>query len=350
MATLEEASKEELPADVRKLQTKLTQARLEAKSYKEHLSHAENELATAYTKLELYEATADTEYKAFPKHRCKANSPATALIVATDWHSEQKVNAASVNGLNEFNLEIADRRITALWQKAVYLTEASRKLSKIRSCVLAVLGDLITGTIHDELLESNFLSPNQAIDWVIERLGGGINYLLDYGDFDYIDVVGCVGNHGRTTHKSRIATLVENNYEWLVYKTLERQFSGNKRLRFHVPNGYFNYLEVQGWLCRFHHGDWLKYGGGVGGISIPVNKSIDKWNRAITADFDFFGHWHQFKWDRNWICCPPLIGYDTFSLSIKAEYDEPSQLFGVIDRDRGLVEAKKIFVEQPRRS
>jgi hypothetical protein len=350
MASIAEASEGDLPTDVRKLQAKLTQARDDARSYKQHLTHAENELAAAYTKIELYEATSDIEFSGIPKHKSSRNSPATAIIVATDWHSEQMVSKATVNGLNEYNLAIASRRATNLWTKAVYLTESARKMSKIRSCVLAMLGDFITGYIHDELVETNFMSPNKAIFWVADHLGSGLRYLLDNGDFDFIDVPCSVGNHGRTTHKSRIATLVENSYEWIIYNILAREFAGDKRVRFHIPKGYHNYLDVQGHICRFHHGDWLKYGGGVGGLSIPVNKAIGQWNKSIRADLDFFGHWHQFLWFKNWVSCPPLIGYDTFSLSIKAEHEEPAQMFAVVDRDRGLVEVRRIFVESPKRS
>lgn len=349
MASLAEASEGELPADVRALQRQLAKARSESKAAKAHLEKAEQDLETANTKIELYEATSDPAFTQFPKHKCKRNSPATAIIVATDWHSEQKVSAATVNGLNEFNLNIADKRIAAFWQNALTVTEVARSINKIRSCVLAALGDFITGYIHDELLESNFLSPVQAIIWVEERLGGGIRFLLDHGDFDHIDVVCCVGNHGRTTQKSRIATVVENSYETMLYHNLSRQFAGDKRVRFLVPKGYFQYLDVQGWRCRFHHGDWLRYGGGVGGLSIPVNKAIGQWNKSIKADYDFFGHWHQFKWEGPWVSCPPLIGYDTFSLSIKAEHCEPAQTFAVIDRDRGLTEVRRVWVEPAKR-
>jgi hypothetical protein len=46
-------------------------------------------------------------------------------------------------------------------------------------------------------------------------------------------------------------------------------------------------------LIRFHHGDYIKFNGGVGGISIPVeNKSIElEW--CSRAALDVFGHFHQ---------------------------------------------------------
>lgn len=39
---------------------------------------------------------------------------ATAFAICSDWHVEENVTAASVNGLNEFNLKIAEQRIDKL--------------------------------------------------------------------------------------------------------------------------------------------------------------------------------------------------------------------------------------------
>ena len=345
--------KNELPdtqdKDIRSLQRKLATAKANLSAVKERHEAAENELATVSKKLELYEATAgEFSHPPIPKGKVKRNGTATALIVATDWHSEQRVNPATVNGQNEFNLEIADRRITNLWQKAVYLTEAARHLSKIKQCVLACLGDMITGYIHDELLETNFASPPAATIWVQERLCAGIEYLLKHGGFDSIEVPCTVGNHGRTTQRMRVATRSQNSYEWLIYQNVAREFRKERRVRFIINDAYHTYLDIQGWKCRFHHGDGMQYQGGVGGLSIPVNKAIAQWNKSIRADYDFFGHWHHFLWHKSWVCCPPLIGYDAWSLWIKAEFDIPAQAFGVIERDRGLVEMRRIFVESAR--
>lgn len=109
---------------------------------------------------------------------------------------------------------------------------------------------------------------------------------------------------------------------------------GEKRITFKVETGYHNWLDVQGKLVRFHHGDWLKYNGGVGGITIPVNKSLNEWNKAKRADYDIFGHWHQHQKHYRWCACNCLIGYNPYALSIKADWSEPSQTLLVFDRDR----------------
>lgn len=331
---------------IRALERQLARATADLSAVKARHRQAEDDLQHAEKKIELFTATAgvgsERELKA---PTAKKGGKATAIIVATDWHCEERVDGKTINGLNHFNLDVAAKRITRLWEKAIYLTEAARSISQIRECVLAVLGDIITGYIHDELLESNFLSPTQALLFAQDHLAVGINHLLKHGNFDLITIPCTVGNHGRTSIKTRISTRIDNNYEWLAYQNLARIFSKEKRVRFVVAEGYHVWLPVHGYKVRFHHGDDLRYQGGVGGLSIPVNKSIAQWNKAQRADFDFFGHWHQFLWHRNWVSCPCLIGYNAYAQSIKAEWEPPAQAFGVIDSERGLCEMKPVFVE-----
>ena len=77
------------------------------------------------------------------------------------------------------------------------------------------------------------------------------------------------------------------------------------------------------------------YQGGVGGIYIPVNKSIAQWSKAKHADLDIFGHFHQLRDGGNFLCNGSMIGYNAFALSIKADFEEPKQILTLIDKRRG---------------
>lgn len=305
------------------------------------LARSEQKLRQAEYDLELETARADFReqlgkpgrqpYQFKPK---KPSGTATAVLVVNDWHAEETVDPATINGLNEYNLEVADKRIERTWHAAVELIEANRKMSNVQDLVLAVLGDMITGHIHEELAEGNSLSPLEASRWVQKRLRGGIDFLLEHSGCKTITVVTAYGNHGRTTKKPRIATAAKHSYEHAMYWNLSDFYENEPRVAFKIEEGYHTWLDVQGKQVRFHHGDWIKYQGGVGGITIPVNKAINEWNKAKRADFEFFGHWHQHKKDHSWAACNCLIGYNAYALSIKAEYSEPSQTLAIFDRDR----------------
>jgi hypothetical protein len=275
-----------------------------------------------------------TAHKPFkPK---KPSGTATAVVGLNDWHGEERVDPATINGLNEYTLDISEKRIQKVGNRTLHLLEAQRKLSNIHDMVVWIGGDIIPGHIHEELAENSPLSPTEACQWAKGQLIGLLDHWLEYAGMKSITVVTSYGNHGRTTAKPRIATAAKHSFEWWMYRNIQDIYEarGEKRIQFKVEQGYHNWLDIQGKKVRFHHGDWLKYNGGVGGISIPVNKSIAAWNQSQRADYDFFGHWHQHLKHYRWCACNCLIGYGPYALSIKAEYSEPSQTFAVFDRDR----------------
>ena len=281
------------------------------------------------------------------KSSSKTVGNATAIMVASDWHVEEQVDPSTVNGLNEYNLEIAEKRASNFFRKGLFLTNLVRNGIKINRLVLALLGDLISGYIHEELQESNYLSPTEASLFVQDILCAGIDFLLKEGNFDEIIIPCCLGNHGRTTQKKRYSTAHKNSYEWMMYKTLEKAYAKNNKVKFIVENGYHVYLPLYpNFKLRFHHGDNIRYAGGVGGITIPVNKAIAQWNRSEPAYLDIFGHFHQQMMD-----CGPfvsngsLIGWNAFAIAIKATFDDPKQSFLVIDQEKGKICDWPIFVQ-----
>jgi hypothetical protein len=270
---------------------------------------------------------------------------ATAILVLSDWHVEERVDPKTVNGFNDYSLDIATARVERVFQKSLMLLEDSRHLTKINELVVAVLGDLISSRIHEELVETTQLAPLDAMLFAMNLLERGLRTLLAEAKVERIIVPTANGNHGRTTHKMRHATAAQNSYEHNAYLHLARRFQDEPRIHFQVGTGYHNWLNIQGHDVRFHHGDSMRYGGGVGGIHVPVNKSIAAWNKSRRAAVDFFGHFHQFTWNNRWVCNGSVIGYSAYALSIKAEYEEPKQTFAVIDQERGLTRVLPIFCE-----
>jgi len=266
--------------------------------------------------------------------RQNGGSDATAFIIASDWHIEETVRPSDVSGLNEYNLEICDKRVKKFFSNAVKLLEITQKESRVNQVVLALLGDFISGHIHLELLENNTLLPADAIWRVQNYLISGINFLLNNSKIE-LTIICHGGNHGRMTKRIHHATEQGNSLEVYMYNNIALHFKNNKRVNFIIADGYHTYVDVYDYKIRLHHGHAIRYGGGVGGIFIPVNKAIAQWNKGRTVDLDVFGHFHQFKDGGNFICNGSLIGYNAFALSIKADYEKPKQAFFLIDRKHG---------------
>ena len=278
--------------------------------------------------------------------KLKPSGNSTAILVLSDWHYEERVDPATVGKKNCYTPAIASKRVKNVFQKTVELVEAFRHLTEIDELVIAVLGDMITGYIHEELVESNWLSPTEACLEVQDLLVSGIDFLQKELKPKSIIIPTAFGNHGRTTAKSRISTGYANSYEWLMYQQLAWHYEKiGSPIRWKVGRGYHNVLNVQGHKVRFHHGDAIRYSGGVGGITIPVNKAIAAWNKAERADLDVFGHYHTSKDDAWWVSNGSLMGYNPFSVAIKAEYETPSQSLILVNAKRGKIISTRVFGE-----
>jgi hypothetical protein len=271
-------------------------------------------------------------------------SETTAILNLGDWHSEEIVDPEKVGGMNKYDLKIADQRIRKVFDGAVTLLNIWRSQTKIDTMVTHFPGDLITGHIHDDTVENTSLHPIQAIRWVQERAASGITYLLEHGGIQKMSVVCEVGNHGRTTDKMRVAMRNETSYEWLMYHTLALIFKDDPRVTFSIATGYFSKAEIYGRIFRMHHGDDIRYSGGIGGISIPVNKAIAEWNTAWTPYMDIFGHYHQHHDNAFWTCIGSLIGYSPFSIACKGKFEPPSQSMLFIEKKKGKTANLQILV------
>lgn len=272
-------------------------------------------------------------------------SESTAVIMCSDLHFEETVDPDTIDGLNEYNPKIAQARLRKVFQNGLKLIEMSRSKSNIKKLILWLGGDFIAGYIHEELMEKNSMSPIDASIQVYKLLVSSIDFLVENGKLDEIVVVTSVGNHARTTDKIRISTSVENNYEWLIYNFLESHYEKSDVVKFKLSRSYFNYLEVYGYMLRFHHGNYIRYGGGVGGITVPLNKAIAQWNQAKPVYMDIFGHWHQRISTKNAICNGSIIGYGPYAMSIKAAFERPQQSFFLMHPRWGRTLEAPIFVD-----
>ena len=262
---------------------------------------------------------------------------ATAIAIASDWHVGEHVDPKKLRVpggvINAYDNAEARKRADEFWAKILLLVEIERAAVKVPRLILGLLGDFITGYIHPELEESNLLSPLEEVEFAQELICSGIELLRKHGKFEEI-VIPCVyGNHGRTTFKSRISTGAENSYEWFLYRQIARYYEKDRKLKFIVGDGIHTYIETYGVRLRFSHGDQIRFGGGVGGLTIPLNKAVDSWNSSSLqrADYDFMGHWHQLHNHGKVIVNGSLIGYSPYSLAIKARYERPQQAFCMLD-------------------
>lgn len=292
-----------------------------------------------------------SSYKAPPKIMAREKSSnmreMTAVVLASDWHVEEPVEPESVAYRNEYNLEVADRRIERFFQGIIWNVEHQRASGRIavNDLVLWLGGDLMTGYIHSELMENNQLSPTETVRWLLPRLRDGIYTLMKALDLAHLEIPCSYGNHGRTTDKPKVATGYANSYEWLMYHSLSDEFRNEKRIHFEITNSPHQYVQVYDRMLHFHHGDSLKYLGGVGGLAIPLLKAVPMWDLVRKADVHNIGHFHQLSDFGRAVVNGSMIGYGPYSQHIRAAYEIPAQALYYMDSRRGKCMMTSLWLE-----
>ncbi len=273
----------------------------------------------------------------------KKKDEATAIVMFSDWHIEERVDAKTINGINEYSPKIAEKRANAVISNSLKLINKEREHSDIDTLVLWLGGDFITGYIHPELEESNYMSPIEAIMCAKKMLSGAIEYYLNEGNFKKIVIPCNVGNHGRTFQKPRVSTANKNSYEWMMYHDLK---NSHKEPEFIIPDGMYAYLNIYERVFRFFHGDNIKFGGGIGGLTVPLIKAIMRADQQTKVYYNIMGHYHQY-WEaaNNCLVNGSLIGYGAYAQRIGATPEVPQQGLRIMDKKRGLTAKFPIFCD-----
>lgn len=273
-----------------------------------------------------------------------SDDEATAIVQYSDWHIDEVVNPNTVNGLNEYNAQVAKDRAILCFQNTLRVIKTLRSGIKIKTLVIHLGGDFIGGYIHPELMQTNSMSPIEGIFYAKELLTNGIHFLLKEGDFTNIIAVTSRGNHSRMTQKMQYSNDYSMNLESFLYKSLIWEFKNDKRIAFLDEENEIQYLEIYGKVNRFFHGWQIKSSGGIGGIGIPLYKQLHRWNSTKQADFNFMCDKHCYSMPTE--DCQlngSLKGYDSFATSHGFRFQEPIQSLTLLDKKRGYTIRTKII-------
>lgn len=277
------------------------------------------------------------------KHN-KKREEACLIALLSDIHFEHHITKSSTNNYNEYNIEIATKRLNNYFTNLLKIKQKNERDIKINTLLWGWLGDFIHGLIHEEYLRTNLLTPSEALIQLSEILVSGLNFILNNSKLENIIIVCKVGNHSRTTEKIYNDNESLFSYEWLLYNTLKNKFP---QINWIIENNYISYVEINNKLIRFHHGHQIKYAGGIGGIYIPLNKYRLRIDQHIRADLNCLGHFHVSDWLRNGktLLNGSICGYDAYALRKGFEPEKPSQQTLILDYKRGFTINTPIILE-----
>ncbi len=258
-----------------------------------------------------------------------------ACALASDWHVEELVESAAVHGLNEYNPDIARERGRRFFQNLLKLTDIVARDSKVTTIWLGLLGDFFSGHIHEELMASTAMAPGDAAQLAKEIICSGIDFLLR--ESSYVIEGDCIpGNHGRMTKKVWTSDPTGTSLETFMYRAITDRYHSEPRVRLQVAEHAMVYRPFfESFMMRLIHGYEISYGGGVGGITIPIRKALAQWNIAKRASVTCLGHFHQRLDGGDHMVNGSLIGYSEYAQVIKASFERPVQSFFTVHARHG---------------
>jgi hypothetical protein len=303
--------------------------------YKLALTHIDRERGRADAMASLQGVKGVSPHRG-SKPRRRVRHDATAILMLSDVHCEERVLPETVNGENDYSLDVCQLRIAELEERFLDCLAHERNQADIRRVLVWLGGDFITGHIHPDCVEVAQLSPMNATRWIAERLRGLIDNVAQHAD----EVIVCTnaGNHGRSNEgKPRIATEMDHSWEQLMYFTLARE-ERNKNVRWQIAEGHLGYVDLDGFLVRTTHGHSIRFAGGVYGLALPASKAIARWDAGRRADLTIFGHYHSWGWLRGarYVANGSVIGHSPYAERV-ASPERPCQGMAIVDHGRNEV-------------
>lgn len=228
-----------------------------------------------------------------------AKSAHVAYLLTSDYQLGEVIEPDDTN-LQLYNGKVFVKRYRKMIGTAIELaTQHVSRNWRIEGFVYARGGDTISGDIHDELRETNELTPQEACELAFEEEAGGILALADAFGKVEVKTTGAGGNHDRTTLKFRFKNLSANNYDRQVAYMLAREFKRDKRITFQTSKGIDVVYPIYKDRILLTHGDRLGSRGGQGmvGPAATIMRGVQKIIIEQAAAREFInrvdhGHFH----------------------------------------------------------
>lgn len=324
--------------EMAKLSRQASKLRQELSISKAQIKELEADLEESERRSDLISKLDKRRYKP-PKWLVKTGKQGTGVVctILSDTHFDEVVKPEEIQYRNEYNRKIAVQRLKTYFQKIILLTNEYVTGIDYQGCVLFLAGDIFSGDIHEELTETNEDTMLGSVIFWTEQLAAGINLLAEH--FEYVHIPSVVGNHGRRTRKSRAKLRAKDNFDWMLAKTLEKQFEGNDKVTFDVATGADLIVKVQDTTYLLTHGDQARGGGGIGGIWPPLMRMVARKRQNMNFDYMVLGHFHQLIMapSSGFLLNGSLKGYDEYASISNYPYEAPQQAIWIDTPDKNVL-------------
>jgi hypothetical protein len=274
-------------------------------------------------------------------------------LLTSDFQCGEVGRAAEVDGGTDYDHKVFQARYRRLIETTIYLSTQHGGASwSYPGIIYARGGDSISGGIHDELRETDDLTPIEAVECVFEAESWGIAQLA--GSFGRVDVKspGAGGNHDRNTLKPRAKMAGAHSYDRLISYMLRREFAKDKRVSFHVSESPDVLFPIYDRQILLTHGDRIGSRGGQGfvGPAATILRGAAKVIAEQAAlgrhvDRVDMGHHHYPLILGHCICNGSFTGYGEYAKMNRMRPFKAQQLLSFHHEKHGVVDYKPIVLE-----
>lgn len=289
------------------------------------------------------------KWLATPKKNGRVKSHhATALLLLSDLHLDEVVNRAEVNGANEYNRQIATARLEAIVEGTIKLCGQYVAGVEFDGIVVALLGDIITGVIHEELARTNECPPTASVVHWVPVLASAITRLADH--FGSVHVPCVDGNHDRTYAKIPAKQRAESSFAWIIYSWLASALAGDPRVTFAITPAAEQVMSIYDTRFLLSHGDSFRSAGGVGGIYPSMLKWLHKKHELFNAigqpwDIALLGHWHTYMVGRDFQVNGSLKSVDEYAFKLGFGFEPARQALSIVTPERGVTMQVPVYAD-----
>lgn len=269
------------------------------------------------------------------------------VLLLSDAHFSEVVDPEVAMGIC-YNEDIAKRRIERVRDVVIRYKQLRESSYPIRKLTVAVLGDMLSGDIHEELEVTN----ENPLPVALVTLA---YYLHDLGqslraEFPDVELIFIPGNHPRTKKVPRFKQKTTTNWEYVLGHMVKALAGSTYTVT--VPKAMVYVHHVFGWRIGMSHGDAVKSNSFAG---IPWYGMRQR-REALQAllrhlgqpgiDYLTFGHFHQptvmVGTDCTVIINGAIKGGDEYSIGTYLTSQDPVQLLLTFHEKHGLVDTSQI--------
>lgn len=272
---------------------------------------------------------------------------AIATAFLSDVHLDEVVRPEQINFVNAFDRTIAEQRLKRFFDNTIELAQDYIHGLTYEGLVLPLGGDLFSGIIHEELVETNAGTIFESLLYWCDPIVAGIRLLREAFGRVFLPCV--VGNHGRRQRKPHAKNRAQDNFDFFFYHLLKKTLASDRNIEFAISDSADQPYTVYETRYLLTHGDQFRGGSGIAGMLSPLllgDARKRERENAVRRPYDYLvmGHWHQLAFLRGLIVNGSVKGYDEYAFVSNFRFEPPRQAFWVTDTTHGVTITAPIHV------